>query len=121
MPGPLDGIRIIDFTTMIAGPYATMILADQGADVIKIEAPVRSDHVRKAGYAQRQFSAAFVNNNRNKRSLTVDVKTDAGRSVIRKMAETCDVFVQNFRPGVMARLGIDEPDLRGINPQMIYV
>ncbi|HAO55624.1 MAG TPA: carnitine dehydratase, partial [Gammaproteobacteria bacterium] len=54
-------------------------------------------------------------------SLTVDVKTDAGRSVIRKMAETCDVFVQNFRPGVMARLGIDEPDLRGINPQMIYV
>ncbi len=121
MPGPLDGIRIIDFTTMIAGPYATMILADQGADVIKIEAPVRSDHVRKAGYAQRQFSAAFVNNNRNKRSLTVDVKTDAGRSVVRKMAETCDVFVQNFRPGVMARLGIDEPDLRGINPQMIYV
>ena len=121
MAGPLDGIRVIDFTTMIAGPYGTMILADQGADVIKVEAPVRSDHVRRAGYGQRQFSAAFVNNNRNKRSLSVDVKTDAGRGVILKLAEGADVFVQNFRPGVMARLGIDEPDLRAVNPQLVYV
>ena len=65
MAGPLDGIRVIDFTTMIAGPYATMILADQGADVIKIEAPLASDHARRAGYGQRHFTAAFVNNNRN--------------------------------------------------------
>ena len=77
MAGPLDGIRIVDFTTMIAGPYATMIHADQGADVFKIEAPIRSDHVRRAGYGQRNFSAAFLNNNRNKRSLSVDVKADA--------------------------------------------
>ena len=121
MAGPLDGIRIVDFTTMIAGPYATMILADQGADVIKIEAPIRSDHVRRAGYGQRNFSAAFLNNNRNKRSISVDVKADAGRELMLKLTQTADVFVQNFRPGVMARLGIDEPQLRTVNPGLIYV
>jgi len=121
MAGPLDGIRIVDFTTMIAGPYATMILADQGADVIKIEAPIRSDHVRRAGYGQRNFSAAFLNNNRNKRSLSVDVKVEAGRELMLKLTKDADVFVQNFRPGVMARLGIDEPQLRTVNPGLIYV
>ena len=121
MAGPLDGMRIVDFTTMIAGPYATMILADQGADVIKIEAPIRSDHVRRAGYGQRNFSAAFLNNNRNKRSISVDVKADAGRELMLKLTQHADVFVQNFRPGVMARLGIDEPQLRTVNPGLIYV
>ncbi|MCH2354943.1 MAG: CoA transferase [Pseudomonadales bacterium] len=121
MAGPLDGIRIVDFTTMIAGPYATMILADQGADVIKIEAPIRSDHVRRAGDGQRHFSAAFLNNNRNKRSLSVDVKAEAGRELMLKLTQDADVFVQNFRPGVMARLGIDEPQLRTVNPGLIYV
>lgn len=121
MPGPLDGIRIIDFTTMIAGPYATMVLADQGADVIKVEAPGHSDHVRRAGYGQRQFTAAFVNNNRNKRSLALDVKSPEGREVLLKLAATADVFLQNFRPGVMARLGIDYEDLRALNPKLVYV
>lgn len=121
MPGPLDGIRIIDFTTMIAGPYATMVLADQGADVIKVEAPSHSDHVRRAGYGQRKFTAAFVNNNRNKRSLALDVKSPEGRDVLLKLATTADVFLQNFRPGVMARLGIDYEDLRAVNPKLVYV
>lgn len=121
MAGPLDGVRIIDFTTMIAGPYGTMILADQGADVIKIEAPVNSDHARRAGYGQRHFSAAFVNNNRNKRSIAIDVKEDAGRNLLLKLVKTADVFVQNFRPGVMARLGIDYEDLREVNPKLIYL
>ena len=121
MAGPLDGIRVIDFTTMIAGPYGTMILADQGADVIKIEAPVRSDHVRRAGFGQRQFSAAFVNNNRNKRSVSIDVKDPRGRGILLKLVETADVFVQNFRPGVMARLGIDFDDLKAVNPKIVYV
>lgn len=120
MAGPLDGIRIVDFTTMIAGPYATMILADQGADVIKIEAPIRSDHVRRAGDGQRHFSTAFLNNNRNKRSLSVDVKVEAGRELMLKLTKDADVFVQNFRPGVMSRLGIDEPQLRTVNPGLIY-
>ena len=121
MAGPLDGIRIVDFTTMIAGPYATMILADQGADVIKIEAPIRSDHVRRAGDGQRHFSAAFLNNNRNKRSFSVDVKVEAGRELMLRLTKDADVFVQNFRPGVMSRLGIDEPQLRTVNPGLIYV
>ena len=121
MPGPLDGIRIIDFTTMIAGPYSTMILADQGADVIKIEAPVQSDHARRAGYGQRHFTAAFVNNNRNKRSIAIDVKSEEGRDLLLKLVATTDVFLQNFRPGVMARLKIDAEDLMKINPKLIYV
>ena len=121
MAGPLEGIRVIDFTTMVAGPYATMILADQGADVIKVEAPLASDHARRAGYGARHFTAAFVNNNRNKRSLSVDAKRPAGRDAILRLARTADVFLQNFRPGVMARLGLDEPDLRKASPGIVYV
>ena len=121
MPGPLDGVRVVDFTTMIAGPYGTMILADQGADVIKVEAPLRGDHVRRAGYGQRHFSAAFVNNNRNKRSIAVDAKAPAGRQVILDLAQQADVFVQNFRPGVMARLGLDYDDLKAVKPNIVYV
>ena len=121
MPGPLDGVRVIDFTTMIAGPYGTMLLGDQGADVIKVEAPINSDHARRAGYAQRHFSAAFVNNNRNKRSIAIDVKVSRGRELLLKLVETADVFVQNFRPGVMQRLQIDYDDLRAVNPKLIYL
>ena len=121
MPGPLDGVRIIDFTTMIAGPYGTMILADQGADVIKVEAPARSDHARRAGYGQRHFTAAFVNNNRNKRSISVDAKSPEGRQVVLDLARTADVFVQNYRPGVMARLGLDYDDLKAVKPDLIYL
>ena len=121
MPGPLDGVRIIDFTTMIAGPYGTMVLADQGADVIKVEAPARSDHARRAGYGQRHFTAAFVNNNRNKRSISVDAKAPEGRQVVLDLARTADVFVQNYRPGVMARLGLDYDDLAAVKPDLIYV
>ena len=116
MAGPLDGIRVIDFTTMIAGPYGTMILADQGADVIKVEAPVRS-----AGSGHRQFSAAFVNNNRNKRSVSINVKDARGREILLDLVRTADVFVQNFRPGVMSRLGIDYDDLIAVNPRLVYV
>ena len=121
MPGPLDGVRVVDFTTMIAGPYGTMILADQGADVVKVEAPLASDHARRAGYAQRHFSAAFVNNNRNKRSIAVDAKQPAGRDVVLDLAAGADVFVQNFRPGVMARLGLDYDDVRRVKPDIIYL
>ena len=121
MAGPLDGVRVVDFTTMIAGPYGTMILGDQGADVIKVEAPLRSDHVRRAGYGQRHFSAAFVNNNRNKRSISIDAKSPAGREVLLDLVRTADVFVQNFRPGVMARLGIDYEDLKAVKPDIVYV
>ena len=121
MPGPLHGVRVVDFTTMIAGPYGTMILADQGADVVKVEAPLRSDHARRAGYGQRHFSATFVNNNRNKRSIAVDAKAAAGREVVLDLAASADVFVQNFRPGVMARLGLDYDDVLRVKPNIVYL
>ena len=119
--GPLDGIRVIDFTNVVAGPYAAMILADQGADVIKIEGPRRRDFARGAGEGASQLNSVFLNNNRNKRSLSVDATTDAGREILLRLAATADVFVQNYRPGVMTRLGIDEPALRAVNRRIVYV
>jgi len=121
MAGPLDGYRVIDLTTMIAGPLATMMLADQGADVIKVESPVGGDHVRGAGHGGSQLTASFLNNNRNKRSITLDLKTEKGRAALLRLAETADVFVQNFRPGVVERLKVAEPDIRKVADQIIYV
>ena len=121
MTGPLAGYRVIDFTNVIAGPYATMILADQGADVIKVEAPHRPDHTRHAGPGNTGMTASFVNNNRNKRSISIDVKSDEGREALKRIVATADVFIQNFRPGVVERLGIGEDDLRAVKPDLIYV
>ncbi len=121
MSGPLTGYRIVDVTNVIAGPFATMILADQGADVIKVEAPGRPDHTRSAGPGPKGMSASYLNNNRNKRSVAIDIKTAAGLTAIKKLVETADVFIQNFRPGVCERLGIGEADLRAVKPDLIYV
>ncbi len=121
MSGPLSGIRIIDATSMLSGPWATMMLADQGADVIKIEAPGKGDHVRSLGNARAGMSAMFLNINRNKRSLAIDLKTPKGVDAMKDLARGADVFVQNFRPGVVERLGIGEAVLRAINPSLIYV
>jgi len=98
-----------------------MMLADQGADVIKIEAPGKGDHVRSLGNARGGMSAMFLNINRNKRSLAIDLKTSRGVQAVKELALGADVFVQNFRPGVVDRLGIGEPVLRAINPNLIYV
>jgi crotonobetainyl-CoA:carnitine CoA-transferase CaiB-like acyl-CoA transferase len=121
MAGPLDGIRIIDLTAMISGPYATMILADQGADVIKVEIPGRGDHVRAGGNRSGGLPASFLNNNRNKRSITIDLKSERGIEVLKKLAASADVFIQNFRPGVVDRMGIGEADIRKASPDIIYV
>ena len=121
MTGPLAGYRVIDFTNVIAGPYATMILADQGADVIKVEAPHRPDHTRRAGPENTGMTASFLNNNRNKRSISIDVKSEEGREALKRLVATADVFIQNFRPGVVERLGIGEDDLRAVKPDLVYV
>lgn len=121
MPGPLDGYRIIDLTSMISGPLATMILADQGADVIKVENPDGGDHTRAANNRRNGFSASFLNNNRNKRSVALDLKDPAARDVLLRLVATADVFVQNFRPGVADRMGLSEDALRQIAPALIYV
>jgi crotonobetainyl-CoA:carnitine CoA-transferase CaiB-like acyl-CoA transferase len=121
MPGPLHGYRVIDLTTMIAGPFATMILADQGADVIKVETPGRGDQTRAAGNKSGGLSASFLNNNRNKRSITIDLKRAEGRDALLRLAAGADVLVQNFRPGVVERLGIGEAAVRAVAPNIVYV
>jgi crotonobetainyl-CoA:carnitine CoA-transferase CaiB-like acyl-CoA transferase len=119
--GPLAGIRVLDLTSMLSGPWATMILADQGADVIKVEEPVRGDHTRSLSNRYRGFSAQFLNLNRNKRSITVDLKTPEGVALLKRLSATADVFVQNFRPGVVERLGIGEDAIQTVAPGIIYV
>jgi crotonobetainyl-CoA:carnitine CoA-transferase CaiB-like acyl-CoA transferase len=123
MPGPLSGVRVLDLTGVVSGPYATMFLADQGADVLKIE-PIGGDITRrsravidKAG----EFSALFISSNRGKRSLSIDVKSKAGREVMAKLVAQSDVLVQNFRPGTTERLGLGADELRQRHPRLIYV
>ena len=120
MPGPLHGFKVVDLTTVVSGPLATQTLADQGADVIKIEAP-RGDHARHVATRRGGFSAAFLNNNRNKRSVVLNLKHPDGLSALRRLAADADVLVQNFRPGVAERIGVGEAAIRAINPEIVYV
>ena len=121
MTGPLTGVRIVDLTTMISGPFATMLLGDQGADVIKIERVDGGDQMRRFGRRSGALTAPFVNNNRSKRSVAVDLKRVEGTEVVKRLLSGADVFVQNFRPGVVARLGLGEEVARGLNPRLVYV
>jgi len=121
MNGPLTGYRIIDCTQMLSGPAATMLLGDQGADVIKVEPVGIGDATRLFGGRNRGVSPMFATTNRSKRSLSINLKDDRGRHLLTRLVETADVFVQNFRPGAVERLGIDEAALRPINPRLVYV
>ena len=120
MPGPLQGIRVIDLTTMISGPLATMTLADQGAEVIKIEHPDGGDHSRQVTGRRGGFAASFLNNNRGKKSVTLNLKTQRGVEAAQRLCENADVFVQNFRPGVAERIGLGEAAVRAVRPDIIY-
>ncbi|MDX1541343.1 MAG: CoA transferase, partial [Geminicoccaceae bacterium] len=120
MTGPLEGVRIIDLTTMISGPLATMTLADQGADVIKVEPP-SGDHSRQVATRRNGFSASFLNNNRNKRSVVIDLKGEGGLDALMRLVATADVVVQNFRPGVAERIGVGEAACRAVRPDLVYV
>ena len=119
--GTLDGIRVIDLTSMLSGPWATMILGDQGADVIKVEMPGVGDHTRALGNRRAGLAVNFLNLNRNKRSVTIDLKHPEGRALLLRLSKTADVFVQNFRPGVVERLLIDEAAIRRVAPAVVYV
>ena len=121
MAGPLHGIRVVDLTTMISGPLGTMLLGDQGAEVIKVESPAAGDFNRKVPTVRNKFAASFLNNNRNKRSLVLNLKDERGLAVLKKLAASADVFVQNFRPGVAERLGVGEAAIREVAPEIIYV
>jgi crotonobetainyl-CoA:carnitine CoA-transferase CaiB-like acyl-CoA transferase len=120
-PGPLSGVRIIDMTTIIMGPYGTSILADYGADVIKIEPPA-GDAMRYGGAMRHPaMGAIFMQINRNKRSVVLDVKTEGGRAALLRLCETADVFVANVRPAAMRRAKLGDEDIRAVNPGIIYV
>ena len=121
MPGPLDGFKIIDVSAVLSGPWATDILGDQGADVVKVESPGTGDHTRALRNQSGGLASTFLNINRSKRSLTLNLKTDRGREILNKLVSVADVFVQNFRPGVVERLGIGYDALRAVNPGLIYV
>ena len=119
MAGPLDGVRILDLSMMISGPLGAMLLADQGADVIKIESPA-GDSTRAVATQRGGFSASFLNNNRNKRSVVLDLKQPAGKKALLQLMGSADVVLQNFRPGVVDRLGIGYEAATQVNPRIIY-
>ncbi len=118
--GLLGGIRILDLSRVMSGPYCTSMLADLGAEVIKVEMPGVGDEARFFGPYKDGQSAYFILLNRNKKSVTVDLKAPEGRALIESLIPKCDVLVENFRPGVMTRLGLDEPTVRALNENIIY-
>lgn len=118
---PLSGVRILDFTRMLAGPFCTAMLADAGAEIIKVENPSGGDDSRHFAPRVGSESAYFLLINRGKKSITVDMKAAEGREVVQNLARHCDVVIENFKPGVAAKLGIDHESLKSINPSLIYV
>src|SRR5690554_6826488 len=120
MPGPLQGIRVLDCTVALAGPFCGLLLADLGADVIKIENPDPKERTAGGLAAYKGENGHFLIANRNKRGCAVNLKDERGREMFYRLVETADVLVQNFRPGVMKRLGCDYETLRQINPRLIY-
>ncbi|MFP6808658.1 MAG: CaiB/BaiF CoA-transferase family protein [Pseudomonadales bacterium] len=118
--GPLNGVRILDLSAVVSGPMAAVVLADQGADVIKIEPPHRGDGVRYLGASRNGLSAIFSVINRNKRSIAINLKHPSGKDLVLKLAETADVLLQNYRPGKLEKLGLGYENLREINPELIY-
>ena len=115
----LEGIRVVDLTRILSGPFCSMFLADMGAEVIKIEDPREGDPVRAQGEIVNGFSSYFATFNRNKRSLTLDLRADAGKEVLRDLIRRADVVVNNYRPGVMDKMGFGREQLRALKPDII--
>ena len=119
--GALDGVRVLDLTRALAGPYCTMFLGDFGAEVVKVEQPQVGDDSRGWGppFVEKE-SAYFLSINRNKKSITIDMKTAEGIELVRRLAGVADVLIENFRPGTMERFGLGDADLMALNPRLIY-
>jgi crotonobetainyl-CoA:carnitine CoA-transferase CaiB-like acyl-CoA transferase len=117
---PLSGLRVVDLTRILAGPICSMLLADMGAEVIKIETPGVGDPVRRQGVVRDGLSWYFAGFNRNKRSLTLNLRHPEGRAVPEKLIARSDVLVENFRPGVLAAMGFDKARLAALNPALVY-
>ena len=121
LPGPLDGIRVLDLTRVVAGPYCSMFLGDLGAEIVKVEQPGSGDDTRGWGPPfTGGESAYYLCINRNKKSITLNLKSAEGVELLRQMAKVADVVIENFRPGTMERLGLGEQDLRQLNPRLIF-
>ena len=120
MPGPLDGVRVVDLTWALAGPYCTMILADLGAEVVKVELPGRGDGSRATSPLIKHLSAYFASVNRNKQSITLNLKAPRGKALLRRLIAGADVLVENFRRGTMADLGFDYEAVRAVNRRIVY-
>ncbi|HEY2525375.1 MAG TPA: CoA transferase [Candidatus Binataceae bacterium] len=119
--GPLSGVRVVDLTQNLSGPMATMILGDQGADVIKVEPPGIGDFTRAMGGTKRGVAPGFAMINRNKRSVALNLRDPRGLALLKRMVASADLFVQNHRPGVAERMGVGETALRAVKPDLIYV
>ncbi|HBW84741.1 MAG: CoA transferase [Gammaproteobacteria bacterium] len=118
--GPLNGIKVIDLTSMVSGPVAAMMLGDQGAEVIKVE-PLAGEQLRHLGEPHNGLPSTFYSCNRNKKSLALNLKSDQGKQVLGRLLEKADVLLQNFRPGAIERMGFSEEAVRKINPSIIFV
>ena len=118
--GPLEGIKVLDLTSMVSGPMGAMMLADQGAEVIKVE-PTNGEQLRHMAAPHNGVNPAFFSCNRGKKSLAVDLKSEEGKEILLKLVQEADVFMQNFRPGAIDRMGFGETDLRKLNKRLIYV
>ncbi|MEO6566515.1 MAG: CoA transferase, partial [Casimicrobiaceae bacterium] len=115
----LQGIRVVDLSRILSGPFCSMFLADMGAEVIKVEDVDEGDPVRKQGILRDGFGLYFASFNRNKRSLTLDLRSAEGKAVLRRLITTADVVLDNFRPGVMENIGLSRADLTAIKPDLI--
>ena len=120
MPGPLQSIRVLDLTWALAGPFASMLLADMGAEVLKIEIPGEGDPTRKHGPYIQGLSSYFLSVNRGKKSITLNLKDPRGKKIFLQLAEKSDILLENFRPGVMDKLGLGYEEIKKVNPKIIY-
>ena len=118
MDGALAGVKVIEAASYVTGPFASQLLADLGAEVIKVEEPQRGDPFR--GWGERNYSSTFCSLNRNKKSVTVDFRTDEGRDVLLQLLTSADVFIQNFRPGVLDKRGLGYDDIKKLNNKIVY-
>ncbi|PKL02041.1 MAG: carnitine dehydratase, partial [Synergistetes bacterium HGW-Synergistetes-2] len=117
---PLEGLVVLDMTRVLAGPFAAMMFADMGADVIKIERPDGGDDTRAYPPFQAGESAYFMSLNRGKKSVTLNLKHEKGKEILKSLARKCDILIENFKPGTMEKLGLGYEDLRKVNPRLIY-